>query len=246
VEEIDVQHKQTYSKEAISYDSRRFASRRGRLHNYYEIQAIARLLEPLEGLRVLDMPSGTARIALELCSRGAEVIGVDLSPEMLKAGRDKARRSTRNGRTTFVNGNGRRLAFASNSFDAITCIRFFHLLPPADWSDFLDEMRRVMKPDGQMIVQLFNPLYGGPLALLREVYRRVTGQPGEGFVWPHQLKGVFSAADLEVATVTSFWLPGMGFLGKPGSPLLNQLSRICEKRPLSWIAGPHLVLARCV
>lgn len=40
--------------------------------------------------RVLDAGCGTGRVAIELASRGIEVVGVDLDPSMLKQARTKA------------------------------------------------------------------------------------------------------------------------------------------------------------
>ncbi|HET58785.1 MAG TPA: class I SAM-dependent methyltransferase [Chloroflexi bacterium] len=241
--ELDSKHQSIYTEEASRYDTRRFSSRRGYLHHHYEVRAIKKLLEPLDNLNVLDVPTGTARIAIELQRNGAHVTAADLTLEMLRVGNKKALDESVNS-TAWVNANGRVLPFADQSFDAVLCIRFLHLLPPSDWSEFLHELRRVSKSNGSVLVQLFNPFYGGPLALTVEVLRRLRGQPGERFIWPHQITRVFNNVGLNVTSITSYWLPGMGFLGQPESRLLNKLSDACTKSPFNWIGGHFLVLAR--
>lgn len=247
MDKLDTHHQEVYTEEAVHYDKRRFSSRRGQLSNYYEARAIARLLSPLNGRKVLDVPTGTGRIALELVQAGAEVTAADLTPAMMHHARSKTVSiGIGTGKISFVNANGRQLPFPDQYFDVVISIRFLHLIPPSDWPWFLREMRRVVKPEGRVLVQLFNPLYGGPMALARELHRRLVGEPGERFVWPHQINNIFASANLEVASITSYWLPGMSLLGSLGSPLLNYLTQACEKRPLSWLAGPHHVLAQPV
>lgn len=246
---LDAEHQSLYTQEAAQYDRRRFSSRRGQLWHHYERESLIRLLSPLAGLTVLDMPAGTGRIAEGLVAAGAHVVATDLTPAMLHVARDKIQGSGSSepgSRSRFcpLAGNGRQLPFAPDSFDRVISIRFLHLIPPREWPGFLSEMRRVVKPDGRLVVQLFNPLYGGPVALLRELYRHARGQPGEQYVWPHQIKPIFAAAGVEVVSITSYWLPGMGFLGSPGTPLLDALARACETSALRWLAGPHHVLAQ--
>lgn len=242
---IDANHQDLYSKEATQYDENRFASRRGQLHNNYEIEAIVRLLEPFNnGTLVLDLPGGTGRIANELATRGAEVIVADLTPQMLMVARQKSVVSAKKGALHYVNTNGRCTAFPDNSFDIVICIRFLHLLPPSQWKVFLDEIRRVAKPDARIMIQIFNPYYGGPVGLTRELYRRAKGEPGERFIWPHQIRSLFAASNLRINSISSYWLPGMGFLGMVGTPWLDKLSAACQKPPWSWVSGPYLVMAQ--
>lgn len=243
MKKLDIQHKDLYSDEAQRYDERRFESRRGQLCHQYEAQSIVRLLSPLSEKRVLDLPTGTGRIAEELIRAGAKVTAADLTPAMLTVARRRFSNLEIRPTYTLVNANGRRLPFPDHRFDAVISIRFLHLIPPGDWPEFLSEMRRVAKPDGQVLVQIFNPFYGGPLALLREGIRHAKGEPGEQFVWPHQIEDVFKSAGLQVSTISSYWLPGMSLVGRFASTLLDPLSRVCETQPLKWIAGPHHVVA---
>ncbi len=240
---LDALHREVYAAEASQYDAHRFSSDRGRRHNRYELRAIARLLHPLAGKAILDVPAGTARVSLDLQRRGSQVVAVDLTPEMLKVGILQADVASVTA-PAWVNANARQLPFASQSFDAVVCIRFLHLLPPSEWACFLAELRRVSKRNGTVLVQLFNPLYGGPVALFRELVHRLRNEPREHFVWPHLIKRVFRSCGLEVVTISTYWLPGMGLVGESCSPFLDRVSDACARRPLRWLGGPFLVLAR--
>lgn len=241
---LDLHHKDLYTGEADRYDRRRFASWRGQLCHRYEARSIIRMLSPLAGKKVLDLPTGTGRIAVELLRGGAEVTAADLTPAMLEVARRRLSNLKDGPAYSVVNANGRRLPFPDNSFDMVISIRFLHLIPPADWPVFLGELGRVTKPEGQLLVQIFNPLYGGPVALIREGIRHASGQTGEHYVWPHQVSTLFKDAGLQVSNINSYWLPGMSLLGRFASQLLDPLSRACETTPLKWIAGPHHVLAQ--
>jgi SAM-dependent methyltransferase len=69
-------------------------------------------LEP--GMRVLDVPCGTGRIAIELAARGYDVVGVDMTARFLDEGR------IRGPNVTFVHGDMRTLWFVEE-FDAAIC-----------------------------------------------------------------------------------------------------------------------------
>ena len=58
--------------------------------NRSEADYIQRLFRLAPGARVLDVPCGGGRHAVELAARGFEVSGVDLSPEFLEAARTAA------------------------------------------------------------------------------------------------------------------------------------------------------------
>jgi len=99
-------------------------------------------LGPLEGLRALELGCGKGRFARALASRGADLIGLDLSRAMLAAadGFDRVQASVR------------RLPFRSSSFDAVLAVEVFEHLKPRSLDLVLAEARRVLRPGGRFVV----------------------------------------------------------------------------------------------
>lgn len=96
---------------------------------------------------VLDVATGPAGVALQLAARtGADITGIDLSPDMLRAGARNAARSPYATRIEVVQGRGEELPFADSTFDALT---FTYLLRyVADPGAAVAELARVVKPGG--------------------------------------------------------------------------------------------------
>jgi demethylmenaquinone methyltransferase/2-methoxy-6-polyprenyl-1,4-benzoquinol methylase len=100
--------------------------------------------------RALDVATGTGDLAIELASRGAEVVGVDFSEGMLEIARKKAPQ------IEFRTGNALALDFADNEFDAATV--GFGARNFDDLDRGLAEMARVVRPGGRVVVlEITNP-----------------------------------------------------------------------------------------
>ncbi len=81
-----------------------------------EVDRALRMLKPEGGERVLDLACGSGRHSLELKRRGFEVVGVDISPELLEiAARDAAEEGLD---VTFVEADLRELDF-EGEFDIV-------------------------------------------------------------------------------------------------------------------------------
>jgi len=98
-------------------------------------------------VRVLDVATGTAGVALEITDRTtARVVGVDLSEEMLREGRRRVLARGRAGRVALAAARAEQLPFADGTFDALT---FTYLLRyVADPAATLVELARVVRPGG--------------------------------------------------------------------------------------------------
>jgi demethylmenaquinone methyltransferase/2-methoxy-6-polyprenyl-1,4-benzoquinol methylase len=99
------------------------------------------------GDTVLDVATGTAAVAIELSrTGGCDVVGLDQSPEMLAAGRQRVRAAGLQNRIRLVEGRAERLPFDDASFDALT---FTYLLRYVDEpGETLTELARVVRPGG--------------------------------------------------------------------------------------------------
>jgi ubiquinone/menaquinone biosynthesis C-methylase UbiE len=111
------------------------------------------ILPPLAGVRrnhrVLDLACGPGFVALEFAKHAREVVGVDLTAEMLKKARGLARREGITN-VTFRRADVNRLPFPDGSFDVVVTRASFHHFPAP--GRVLKEMARVMKRNGRMLI----------------------------------------------------------------------------------------------
>jgi ubiquinone/menaquinone biosynthesis C-methylase UbiE len=98
---------------------------------------------------VLDVGAGPGTLALEIARRqpSLEVVGVDISPEMLAIARANAQREGLDGRVRFETGDAARLPFADRSFDLVVSTLSLHHWP--DLAASLRELHRVLRPGGR-------------------------------------------------------------------------------------------------
>jgi demethylmenaquinone methyltransferase/2-methoxy-6-polyprenyl-1,4-benzoquinol methylase len=129
---------------------------------------------------VLDVASGTAAVAIELvrADPGRTVVGVDQSPEMLAAGRERVAHEGLSGRIELREARAESLPFADGEVDALT---FTYLLRYVDdVPATLRELVRVVRPGGRVAMLEFG-LPRGAWRPLWELYVRV-GLPAAGAV----------------------------------------------------------------
>ena len=104
--------------------------------------------------KVLDIATGTGGVAREAATKGAEVVGIDVSPGMLEHARSMCPPTV-----SFQLAEASALPFADNSFDVTTCSFGLSHMPHA--SRVLGEARRVLKPGGRFVAtswgDVFNP-----------------------------------------------------------------------------------------
>ena len=112
------------------------------------ILSIAKKLNPT---KALDIATGTADIAIKLGSiPNCQVVGVDISEQMLNIGRKKIRKKNLQKSVSLQNGDAENLNYNDNFFDLITIgfgVRNFQ-----DLEKGLSESFRVLKPNGALIV----------------------------------------------------------------------------------------------
>lgn len=135
---------------------------------------------PTDARRVLDVASGTAAVAIELAHANPDrtVVGVDQSPEMLAAGRERVAHGGLSDRIELRDARAEELPFGDGEFDALT---FTYLLRYVDdVPATLLELARVVRPGGTVAMLEF----GLPRGVWRppwELYVRV-GLPAAGAV----------------------------------------------------------------
>ena len=120
--------------------------------------------------RVLDLATGTADVALELARAlpRAQIVGLDPSPGMVTLGHQKVHAAHRDDRVQLALGDGQRLPFARDVFDA-SCIAFGIRNVP-DRTAALRELVRVTRGP-VAVLELAEP-GGGALAPLARLHAR--------------------------------------------------------------------------
>jgi SAM-dependent methyltransferase len=114
-----------------------------------ELAVVEYRLRGAEGRRVLDAGVGTGRFARMLIRRGAHVVGMDLTPEMLHVCAQNEPLAR------LVQARlGSPLPFADATFDDAVCVRVIKYLE--DWAVALAELRRVVRPGGRLVLEVAN------------------------------------------------------------------------------------------
>jgi len=127
---------------AASYDSG--------LNPLLALQArlLPEVIGPVESRRVVDVACGTGRWAAYLLERGADVIGVDFSDEMLN-------RAPARVRSRLVLADGASLPIASDTVDLTICCFAAAYFP--DLERAVSEMARITRPGGRLVISDLHP-----------------------------------------------------------------------------------------
>jgi demethylmenaquinone methyltransferase/2-methoxy-6-polyprenyl-1,4-benzoquinol methylase len=139
------------------------------IDQYWRSRAI-RLLSDEQPARVLDVATGTADVALkvERLLHPREVVGVDLSAEMLRYGRKKIRDLGLSPRIRLVQGDAAALPFDDDTFDAVLVA--FGVRNFEDLVAGLEGMGRVLRPGGALVVLEFSRPRRFPVRELYSLY----------------------------------------------------------------------------
>jgi ubiquinone/menaquinone biosynthesis C-methylase UbiE len=104
-------------------------------------QGVRAILEQTgSAARILDVGTGTGRISIPLLEQGADVVGCDLSSEMMRRLQEKFPSAR------IAQADASRLPFPAAHFDAVLTVHVIHLIAP--WQEALREFKRVLKPGG--------------------------------------------------------------------------------------------------
>lgn len=113
--------------------------------------------EFVRGKTVLDIACGTGFGIKILIDAGAkEILATDMSAEALETSREVLPLDA-----YLFRSDGTRLPFEDASIDAITSFETVEHIP--NYEDFVAELRRVLKPDGVMVMSTPNAYYTKPV-----------------------------------------------------------------------------------
>ena len=141
-------------------------------------RAVVAAVAPSAGERILDLAAGTGTSTVPFVDAGAVAVPCDFSLGMLQVGKRALPQ------LPFVGGDATWLPFGDATFDAVTIS--FGLRNVADHAHALQEMRRVTKPGGRLVVCEFSQPTFAPfrtvyteylMRALPSVARRVSSNP---------------------------------------------------------------------
>ena len=131
----------------IRYESW-YATPKGRLVDVLEKRLIADLCRVRPGEKVLEIGCGTGHFSAYFKKLGAEVVGLDTSPEMLQVAKDQYGDL----KIDFKAGDAYRLPFSDNSFDLVAMITTLEFISSPRKA--LEEAFRVSK--GKVFLGILN------------------------------------------------------------------------------------------
>lgn len=137
-----------FNKIANEYDSW-YETPLGNLVDAIESECGLSLLEEGLGEKYLDAGCGTGHFTQKLINRGLKVVGIDISDQMLMIAKNKVKDAE------FKEMNFYDLTFEDDSFDGIFSMTAFEFVKEPKKA--LDELFRVLKPGGELIVGTINP-----------------------------------------------------------------------------------------
>lgn len=139
--------------------------------------------------RILDVATGTGDLAIAMARRirDVQVLGVDLSEQMLAVARRKIEARGLDGRIVLDRGDAERLAVADASVDVATVA--FGVRNFGDLGAGLRELARTIKPGGKVVILEFSRPRNRVFRALYEFYSA-----------PHRRAGVARQAGLRVSS----------------------------------------------
>jgi ubiquinone/menaquinone biosynthesis C-methylase UbiE len=106
-----------------------------------------RIYPPAPGMRVLDVGCGTG-VHLDLYRRaGCRVSGIDASPSMLAVARSRLEEGAE-----LLLGDATQMPYESGTFDLVLSMLVLHEMNPSTRMSVLAEMKRVLRPDGRILL----------------------------------------------------------------------------------------------
>ena len=140
-----------FDQEAKHYDAW-YRSKMGSFVDKAETDCALRLFKAKPGMKVLDIGCGTGNFSIKLARMGCKVTGVDISAEMLKVAKDKARSQGLD--IEFHLMDAYDLSFPDEYFDGVSSMAAFEFIP--DPPRAMAEIFRVVKKGGRIVIGTIN------------------------------------------------------------------------------------------
>ena len=178
----------------------------------YGLEYAFHLLGDVHGKTVLDLGCGTGENLVPLVKRGAEVIGIDISPELVELARERL--GSYGLPATLREGSAYDTGLADESVDVVFSMALLHHL---DLPSARKEIYRILRPGGLFILR--EPVrFSSTLNVLRRLFPAPKADISD---FEHPMTRA------EIATVTQgFTLVAQRSFRLPFIPLLSRFSGI--------------------
>ncbi len=121
-------------------------------------RAFLNMLEPVAGLRVLDVACGHGRITRELARRGAHVVGIDISGKLIGRAREIEQSEPLGVR--YLHGDvTARQAVSGSEFDLVACS--YGLSDIDDLDGAIAAISDALRLGGRFVFLILHPCFGG-------------------------------------------------------------------------------------
>lgn len=147
-----------YNNFAKDYDKNRYASEDQKFNDTFAKKIVAEIVGDCNGKMVLDCGCGTGRFVEFFYKAGAVIVGSDISDNMLKIAKERVPTAT------FVKADVFSLPFKDKNFDIVICSQVLTHLH--NYEKPLSEMKRVLKDNGIIVIDVRNILWPSRLPIL--------------------------------------------------------------------------------
>lgn len=235
-------NKAEYDSQAADYDRSRFTDNMGR-HLDCTHKKILRGLIDSSSKRLLEAGVGTGRFATWLAKNGFEVVGIDLSKEMLKKAKEK--KSLLRVDVDLVRADVHNLPFRNGFFDCCLCINVMDHFSDVD--GFLRQVKYVVRSDGYFVFNFSNvqSLYL-PIALMVNLRGKGMFRSKIQSAWYTfgEIERLLSKNGFVVSTVKGCFIASPVPFGNALARLIQAINLSAEDSRLRFFAGSPFVKVR--
>lgn len=143
---------ETFNDIAKDYDGW-YKTKIGKFVDDTETRLALGMFSPTKGMKVLDAGCGTGNFSIKLARFGCRVTGIDVSDDMIEIAISKAKEEQLD--ISFIKMDIYKLDFPDEFFEGVFSMAAFEFIHQPQKA--YDEMYRVLKPGGQMLIGTINP-----------------------------------------------------------------------------------------
>ena len=159
-------------------EKKNFWDRNARIYNRFmrkdraAYETMYALIRPVvKAKTVLELATGTGLIAKHIVNAAAHIEATDVSAEMIA----EAKRDTHSAKLHFSVQDMFRLPYANQSFNVVIVSNALHIVPQPEKA--LQEIKRVLKDDGVLIVPTFTHAGNSFFGKARAFFMKLAGFP---------------------------------------------------------------------